>query len=109
MAEQAQRGDWVRIHLVFLPAGERAPGVPADTAATSYEGWINGWTQEAARLGETVTIRTAAGREVRGRLVEITPGYHHTFGRPHPAMLAVGPSLRKMLQDPPGADGDGEA
>lgn len=97
MADQARPGDWVRVYLVLLPAGERAPGVPADTAALPYEGWINGWAEEAARVGEAMTIRTAAGRRVRGRLVEMNPGYQHTFGRPHPAMLAIGPSLRKML------------
>jgi len=97
--ESARPETWVRIHLVFLPHGQRGPGVPTDTAAQPYEGWINGWVQQWAAVGEEVTIRTLAGREVRGRLVEIGPGHFHSFGRLHPAMLAIGPALRRLLDD----------
>lgn len=97
MNESARPGDWVRIHVVILPAGERAPGIPPDTAAHPYEAWINGWAVEEAAVGEPVTVRTMAGRQVRGRLCEIRPGYRHGFGRPHPALSAVGPMLRRLL------------
>lgn len=99
MSDSAVPGDWVRIHVVILPPGDRAPGLPADTAAHPYEAWINGWAIEAASIGEPVTIRTMAGRRVRGRLCAVHPGYHHGFGRPHPALLAVGPGLRRLLDE----------
>jgi hypothetical protein len=89
----------VRVHIVILSAGERAPGVPSDTASHAYEGWINGWAVEDAQIGDPLTIRTMAGRLVRGTLVEAHPGYHHGFGRPHHALLGVGPSLRALLED----------
>jgi hypothetical protein len=92
-------GDWVRVHIVILSAGERGPGVPADTASHAYEGWINGWAVEGAQIGEPVTIRTMAGRVVQGTLVEAQPGYRHGFGRPHRALLGVGPSLKALLED----------
>lgn len=99
MNDTAKPGDWVRIHIVILEARERAPGIPADTACHPYEGWINGWAVEEARVGEPVTVRTMAGRQVRGRLCEVHPGYRHGFGRPHPALLAVGPALRRLLDE----------
>jgi len=99
MVYDAKSGDWVKIHNVILPAGERAPGIPADTASHPYECWINGWATEDARIGDCITIRTLAGRMVQGKVVEVQPGYGHGFGRPHPALLAVGPSLRSLLSD----------
>lgn len=99
MNDTAKPGDWARIHIVILEAQERAPGIPADTACHRYEGWIKGWAVEEARVGEPVTVRTMAGRHVRGRLSEVHPGYHHGFGRPHPALLAVGPALRRLLDE----------
>jgi hypothetical protein len=98
VSESVRPGDWVRIHLEILAAEERSPGIPSDTAAHPYEGWINGWATEAATVGEMVTIRTLTGRSVRGTLVESFPGYRHGFGKPNPALLAVGPSLRKLLK-----------
>ncbi len=99
MLEQVKPGVWVRIHIVILSPAERAPGIPSDTASHPYEGWINGWLVEAARVGDRTTIRTLSGRLVLGTLVEARPGYTHGFGRPHPTLLAVGPSLKKLLED----------
>jgi len=99
MNDIAKPGDWARIHIVILEARERAPGIPPDTACHPYEGWINGWAVEEARVGEPVTVRTMAGRHVRGRLCEVHQGYRHGFGRPHPALLAVGPALRRLLDE----------
>src|SRR3989304_156311 len=64
--ESARPETWVRIHLVFLPHGQRGPGVPTDTAAQPYEGWINGWVQQWAAGGGEGTIRTLAGRRGGG-------------------------------------------
>src|SRR3989304_2166989 len=86
--ESARPETWVRIHLVFLPHGQRGPGVPTDTAAQPYEGWINGWVQQWAAVGEEVTIRILAGREGRGRLGGVGPGHFHLFGRLPPAAVA---------------------
>jgi len=97
MAERVKPGGWARIHIVILPPGERAAGIPPDTAAHPYEAWINGFAVEEAAIGEAVTLRTLSGRHVRGTLVEIDPGYSHSFGRPHRSMLAVGPSLKRLL------------
>ena len=67
------RGRWARIHRVELGPSERAPGIPADTAAVPFESWINGW------------------------LVEANPGYHHSFGSPPPALRRAGERAFELL------------
>lgn len=99
MTEIVQPGTWVRIHQAILAPSERAPGLPPETACVPYECWIKGFLVEPAVAGGAAVIETPAGRRVTGRLVAALPGHDHTFGPPHPAMLAVGPTLRKLLSD----------
>jgi hypothetical protein len=96
-------GVWVRIHRVELAPSERAPGVPEDTAAVPFESWINGWLVEDTPLGSRTRIRTATGRVVEGELIEVAPGYHHSFGSPPSALQRAGEAARDRLfpQDVP--------
>lgn len=84
------RGRWARIHRVELGPSERAPGIPADTAAVPLESWINGWLVADTTLGESCKLQTPTGRIVEGVLVEADPGYHHSFGSPPPALRRAG-------------------
>jgi hypothetical protein len=84
------RGQWARVHSVELAASERASDIPPDTAAVPFETWINGWLVEDAELGEQARVRTPAGRLVEGVLVEVAPGYTHSFGSPPPPLQAAG-------------------
>jgi hypothetical protein len=90
-------GRRVRIHRVELAPSERSDSVPQDTASVPFETWINGWLVEAASLGERTAIRTATGRVVEGELVEVDPGYDHSFGAPPPALERVGEKVRFLL------------
>lgn len=94
----AIRGDWVQVHSVILPAGQRAPQVPAETQAVPLEMWVKGFLlgSEAA-LGQEAEVQTLAGRRLPGRLVAIEPSHGHGFGRPVPELLAIGPEVRAML------------
>jgi hypothetical protein len=83
-------GRWVRIHRVELEPAERSPSVPEDTAAVPFELWINGWLHRDAQLGERVRIRTMSGRTEEGTLVELDPGYWHTFGSPPEPLRRAG-------------------
>jgi hypothetical protein len=87
-APLAPAGRWARVHRLVLPPDERAPGIPADTAAAPFEAWVNGWLEHEAAVGEQAIVRTASGRLVEGRLVEIDPAYRHSFGAP-PAPLQL--------------------
>jgi 2-amino-4-ketopentanoate thiolase alpha subunit len=90
-------GLWVRIHRVELAPSERAPDLPGDTAGVPFESWINGWLSEAAAVGSRARIRTATGRLIEGELVEVEPGYHHSFGPPPAVLQRGGERARESL------------
>jgi len=99
MQETAKKGQWVKIHNILLKAGERSPRVPEDTKKVPLEMWLNGFLKDAeASIGETVTIESFIGRQVKGTLVEIEPAYEHSFGKPINELLNIGPKVRKILE-----------
>lgn len=93
---------WVRVQYTLLEAGQRAPGLPADTAATPYVVRASGRLCEAASIGEPATVITQTGRKVQGILTEVNPGDWHTFGVMHPELRKVTEyihSLQRTLRD----------
>lgn len=105
-ATPATAGDWVLIHSVVLPAGSRAPGVPAETQTVPLELRVKGFLRPEsapALPGDEVEVTTLTGRTARGRLLEKSPPIPHDFGAPVPELLVVGPELRARLR----ADADG--
>ena len=93
------RGDWVRIHSIILQPGERAPQVPEDTALVPLEMWVKGELLQDAQIGDTVRIRTAAGREVTGSLLMGGLDYSHSFGNFVPQLHQIGPMLKQKLKE----------
>jgi hypothetical protein len=90
-------GTWVEIHQVVLPAGERAPQVPADTGRVDLELRVKGFLLAPAEEGEPAEIRTSAGRRLRGTLVAVNPAYTHGFGAPIPELSGIGSEVRGLL------------
>jgi hypothetical protein len=90
-------GLWVRVHRVELAPSERAPDLPEDSATVPFESWINGWLIEEAAIGAQTRIQTATGRLVEGELVEVAPGYHHSFGPPPSPLQRAGQRARQSL------------
>jgi hypothetical protein len=107
VSDQARPGDWVQIHRVVLPPGERAPQVPPDTQAVPLEMRVKGFLLRAAGLGETARIRTVTGRELEGRLVGTWPAPGHDFGEPVPELMTVGGEVRARLAKGEGDPGRG--
>lgn len=98
MARAALAGNWVLVHRVVLPAGERAPSAPPETQAVPLEMRVKGFLVDAAASpGDTVTVRTLSGRHVAGRLVAVNPPIPPTFGSPVPELLDIGPELRRRV------------
>jgi 2-amino-4-ketopentanoate thiolase alpha subunit len=97
--QQARKGDWVQIHQVVLPVGQRAPQIPAETQQVPLEMRVKGWlATETANIGEEVTVHTATGRQLSGRLVAINPRYPFDYGSPQPELLSIGLQLRAILE-----------
>lgn len=92
-----RRGDWAELRLVLLAPGERAPGLPEDTARVPLEARVKGFLEHDARPGEQVAARTVLGRRIEGTLLRVLPEPGHTFGRPVPELLSIGGELRARL------------
>jgi len=103
MTQRVEKGTWVEIHCIVLPAGERAPQVPEDTQQVPLEMRVKGLLIESAVLGEDAEIETPAGRRLRGILAAINPAYNHSFGHPIPELSAIGGELRSILRENGGA------
>ena len=98
MAERVDKGTWVEIHSIVLAAGERAPQVPADTAAVPLEMRVKGFLCAAGAPGDRVNIVTAAGRSLTGTLAEVNPAYSHGFGAPIAELSVIGAEVRALLR-----------
>jgi 2-amino-4-ketopentanoate thiolase alpha subunit len=98
MAEVIVEGTWVEIRRVVLPAGERAPQVPADTATVALEMRVKGFLLAPAALGAAAEIVTRAGRRLSGTLMVANPAYTHSFGPPLAELSTIGEEVRAMLR-----------
>lgn len=99
MQQPADKGTWVEIHTIVLPAGERAPQVPQDTQHVPLEMRTKGFLLQAAQLGDEVEIETCAGRCVSGTLITINPAYTHGFGPPIAELTAIGNEVKAILRE----------
>lgn len=98
--EKAQKDDWVQVFKVVLEPEERAPGLPPETARVPLTMKVKGFlVDQTAAIGENVTVKTATGREVTGKLIEVNPGYEIDYGRPQPELLKIGYEVKRLLRE----------
>jgi 2-amino-4-ketopentanoate thiolase alpha subunit len=83
-------GTWVELERIVLEVGERAPGLPADTAAVPLVMRVSGFLLEPAEIGGPARVRTLIGREQGGRLRTVNPSYSHSFGDTVTELLTIG-------------------
>ena len=105
-------GTWVELERVILKPGERAPGIPADTASVPFAARVRGFLVTPARRGATAQVRTQADRVASGRLRAVLPRNPADFGDPSPELLVVGKAMKRRLYPPPRpspARGEGES
>lgn len=94
----AKKGDWVRIHNIVLKAEDRTAKIPDDTQKCDLEMWVKGaLVEDAAKIGDMVTVETAAGRMERGVLIEENPHYTHSYGEFVPEIIEIDKKLRKIM------------
>ncbi|OJF15895.1 hypothetical protein [Couchioplanes caeruleus] len=92
-------GAWVEIRYELIPAGARATDVPPDTADTAYTVRLRGWLVDGAEPGDMATVHTVTGRHRTGTLTRAMPWDAHTFGQPHPVLLATIEAIVQHLAD----------
>lgn len=95
--ETIKKGTWVQLENVVLPAGQRAPQVPEDTQACNLMLWVKGILQEDCAMGEPAKVKTATGRLVCGKLVDVNPRYIHDYGDFQPELLKIEMQLKEIL------------
>ena len=91
-------GTWVELECVILPAGERAPGISADTASHPFAGRVRGFLVADAEEGAVARVRTQADRVVTGSLHAALPRNPADFGSPSPELLSAAREVRARLQ-----------
>lgn len=91
-------GTWVELEWVILPAGVRAPGIPADTASCPFAGRVRGFLVAEAEEGAVAQVRTQADRVVTGNLRAALPRNPPGFGSPSPELLSAAREVRARLR-----------
>lgn len=95
----AIKGDWVLIEQVFLPADQRQLHIPQDTQTTDFTLRIKGFLiNEKCIVGDACAIRTKTGRTIKGMLIDILPGYSHSFGEFLVETVYIEQQLRDLLR-----------
>jgi hypothetical protein len=99
MTGSIEKGTWVEIRRIVLPAGQRAPQVPDDTQQVPLEMKVKGFLVTSATLGEEAEIETASGRRLTGTVTQVNPAYSHGFGPPIPELSAIAAEVRTLLRN----------
>lgn len=96
-AQTVKAGTWVQVETIVFEPEERTGHLPEDTRQVPLQMWVKGYLKADGEIGEVVSIETAIGRELQGKLIAVNPPYVHTFGRPVPELLPIGNELRKLI------------
>ena len=93
-----KKGTWIEVEEIVLSQDERAANIPEDTKKTPLKCWIRGFSTEDCEIGKEAEIVTNIGRRVRGIVVEVEPGYYHTYGAYVPELSHIGRQGREILE-----------
>ena len=93
----ARVGDWVEVSAVLLAPAERSLNLPPETAAVPLVMRVRGWAVAAAEVGTEVSVRTQAGRILRGTLLAVNPRFDHDFGGCVPELIEVRRRLKAEM------------
>jgi hypothetical protein len=90
-------GSFVQIRAVVLGVGERADGVPEDTAGVPLIMWVKGHLEGDSEIGQAVRVRTVSGRLADGILEVVEPVIDLDYGGFVPEILEIGARVREAL------------
>lgn len=92
-----KKGTWVEVEEIVLIPEERAKSIPEVTQKTPLKCWIRGNCLSDCELGEEVQVETNVGRIAIGTVVEIEPGYYHTYGKYVKEISNIGKQAREII------------
>ena len=94
-----KKGTWVEIEEIVLVPEDRAQSIPEETKRTPLICWIRGNCLNDCELGDEVEVETNVGRIAKGKVVEVEPGYHHSFGKYVKEIGYIGKQARDMIRE----------
>lgn len=92
-----KKGTWVEIEEVVLTSEDRAQNIPEETRKTPLKCWIRGNCLNDCEVGDEVEVETNVGRISKGKVVDIEPGYYHSFGKYVAETGYIGKQAREIL------------
>jgi len=92
-----KKGTWVEVEETVLIPVDRATNIPDETKRTPLKSWTRGKCLSDSELGMEVKVETNIGRITQGTIVEIEPGYYHTYGKYVEEISNIGKQAREII------------
>ncbi|MBZ9687514.1 2-amino-4-ketopentanoate thiolase [Clostridium estertheticum] len=92
-----KKGTWVEVEETVLTPADRATNIPDETKKTPLKSWTRGKCLSDCELGYEVQVETNIGRIAQGTIVEIEPGYYHTYGKYVKEISNIGKQAREII------------
>lgn len=92
-----KKGTWVEVEETVLIPVDRASNIPDETKKTPLKSWTRGKCLSDCKLGSEVKVETNIGRIAHGSVVEIEPGYYHTYGKYVEEISNIGKQAREII------------
>ncbi|MBX4270229.1 2-amino-4-oxopentanoate thiolase subunit OrtA [Clostridium estertheticum] len=92
-----KKGTWVEVEEIVLTPKDRAKNIPDETKKTPLKCWIRGKCLSDCELGNEMQVETNVGRIATGIVVQIEPGYYHTYGKYVEEISNIGKQAREII------------
>lgn len=92
-----KKGTWVEVEEMVLLPEDRSTIIPEETRRTPLKSFIRGKCLSDSELGEEVQVETNVGRIAKGIIVDIEPGYYHTYGKYVEEISNIGKQAREII------------
>ena len=92
-----KKGTWVEIEEIVLLPEDRAVNIPDETKKTPIKSWVRGNCLSDCELENDVQVETNIGRIAKGKVVDIEPGYYHTYGKYVEEISKIGKQARELI------------
>jgi len=94
-----KKGTWVEVEEIVLAPEDRASNIPDETKKTPLKSWTCGKCLSDCEIGGHVQVETNIGRISSGIVVDIEPGYYHTYGKYVEEISNIGKQARKIIAE----------
>ncbi|WP_291636163.1 2-amino-4-oxopentanoate thiolase subunit OrtA [Clostridium sp.] len=92
-----KKGTWVEVEEIVLIPEDRSTSIPDETKKTPLKSWTRGKSLCDCELGNEVQVVTNIGRIAKGKIVDIEPGYYHTYGKYVEEISNIGKQAREII------------